>query len=317
MNEKYITLFILCLTITPCINFVSAENESVESNKLINSEVSEEDVKNESKRIGENVTTSDNGYLNISFNDSYNGYCINKGWKGASNGDNFTVKNTSAAVNNNNGEEIGNYLKILFVDFHDDVTRDEKLAQNVIWSFSNNYLNHKYTSYVDKIIEIANAGRVIKDHGETININNTTKATFDFEVLSSKGSGYQNFFGYKITYSDIIPEGLLGAVENTTNITEIEEINSNNTQKNTTNNETNLLNNTSEDILNQKSENDKVLNSTSNKDNKDTNGNITDENNTITNKIGLKNHITGFPTVLLLLVILIVGYIAISKFKKD
>ena len=218
MNEKYITLFILCLTITPCINFVSAENESVESNKLINSEVSEEDVKNESKRIGENVTTSDNGYLNISFNDSYNGYCINKGWKGASNGDNFTVKNTSAAVNNNNGEEIGNYLKILFVDFHDDVTRDEKLAQNVIWSFSNNYLNHKYTSYVDKIIEIANAGRVIKDHGETININNTTKATFDFEVLSSKGSGYQNFFGYKITYSDIIPEGLLGAVENTTEV---------------------------------------------------------------------------------------------------
>ena len=316
MKKKFTTLLIICLTITAGINFVSAEEKSEESLKMINSTI-EEDVKNESKRIGENVTTPDTGYLNISFNDSYNGYCINKGWKGASSGDTFTVKNTSAAVNNNTGKEIGNYLKILFVDFHDIVTRDEKLAQNVIWSFSNDYFDHKYTNYINKIIEIANAGRVIKDHGETIIINNTTKATFDFEVLSSKGSGYQNFFGYKITYSDIIPDELLGAVENTTNITEIEEINSNNTQKNTTNNETNLLNNTSEDILNQKSENDKVLNSTSNKDNKDTNGNITDENNTITNKIGLKNHITGFPTVLLLLVILIVGYIAISKFKKD
>lgn len=130
MNKKYITLFILCLTITQGINFVYAKNESVESNKLINSQLSEGEVKDESKRIGENVTTSDNGYLNISFNDSYNGYCINKGWKGARDSDNFTVKNTSAAINNNNGEEIRNYLKILFVNFHDDVTRNEKLAQN-------------------------------------------------------------------------------------------------------------------------------------------------------------------------------------------
>lgn len=56
-------------------------------------------------------------------------------------------------------------------------------------------MNHKYTSYVDKIIKIANDGRIIKNHGETITINNTTKATFDFEILSSKCSGYQNFFG--------------------------------------------------------------------------------------------------------------------------
>ena len=319
MNKKYITLIILCLTITPGINIVSAENESVESNKIINSQVNEEDVKDESKRIGENVTTSDNGYLNISFNDSYNGYCINKGWKGASDGDSFTVKNTSAAVNNNNGEEIGNYLKILFVDFHDEVTRDEKLAQNVIWSFSNNYLNHKYTSYVDKIIEIANTGRVIKDHGETININNTTKATFDFEVLSSKGSGYQNFFGYKITYSDIIPEGLLGAVENTTEVesktneTNTSEIvnetasKENETQRDEANNTMSQDNNTIY-YTNTSSENEVELE----KDDKKGNNKKVPANN-----IGLKKHVTSISSVLLILAILIVACITITKYKKD
>ena len=170
---------------------------------------------NEEERIGEKVTTKDNGYLNISFNDSYNGYCIDKGWNGASSGDTFTVENTSNARNNNNGEEIGNYLKILFVDYHDLVTTDKKSTQNIIWGFSNDYhYSPECDSIIKAIKDSSDNGRTISDHGETIDINNTTKATFDFEVLNSGSYGYQSFFGYKITYKTIVNEIMNNTFEN-------------------------------------------------------------------------------------------------------
>ena len=136
-----------CITLASAYNntnelmMMETDPYAEEENKLGNIENS---PKNESDRIGENVESTDKGinnegYLNISFNDGYNGYCINKGQAGAKIGDGFTVKDTSAAINNNNKNEIGNYLKILFVEFYDYIIKNPRETQKIIWSFSDDY----------------------------------------------------------------------------------------------------------------------------------------------------------------------------------
>ena len=232
MKRKIITLFISIIAIMSCMTLASAYNNTneiimmendlyvEEENKLGNIENS---AKTESDRIGENVKTTnkginDNGYLNISFDDGYNGYCINYGQAGAEVGDNFKVKNTSAAINNKNDNEIGNYIKILFVDYYDYIINNPEGTQKIIWSFSDNYERGNKT-IINEIIDIAKSGRVISDHGEEKILNNTTKVIFDFEVLDSAKGWARNFFGYKLTYKNITNNILGDTNDNNTNET--------------------------------------------------------------------------------------------------
>ena len=261
---------------------------------------------NEEERIGEKVTTKDNGYLNISFNDSYNGYCIDKGWNGASSGDTFTVENTSNARNNNNGEEIGNYLKILFVDYHDLVTTDKKSTQNIIWGFSNDYhYSPECDSIIKAIKDSSDNGRTISDHGETIDINNTTKATFDFEVLNSGSYGYQSFFGYKITYKTIVNEIMNNTFENILPDNQTNETEPENTTNNTTTNE-----NTTEP---------ETTNNTTLTENQETIDKYASENDKMQsdhkNNPKPKNHITGNPIASLIAILLF--SMCILKIRRD
>ena len=294
--KRILTLFIILLAILSGTGLVFAEN------------ITEENMasSNEEERIGEKVTTKDNGYLNISFNDSYNGYCIDKGWNGASSGDTFTVENTSNARNNNNGEEIGNYLKILFVDYHDLVTTDEKSTQNIIWGFSNDYhYSPECDSIINAIKDSSKNGRSVADHGETIDINNTTKAMFDFEVLNSGSYGYQSFFGYKITYKTIVNEIMNNTFEsvlpdNQTNETEHENT-ANNTTTNENKTESETTNNT---ILIENQEPSEELTSQNDKMQSDHKNNPKP-----------KNHITGNPIASLIAILLF--SMCILKIRRD
>ena len=293
-----------CITLASAYNntnelmMMETDPYAEEENKLGNIENS---PKNESDRIGENVESTDKGinnegYLNISFNDGYNGYCINKGQAGAKIGDGFTVKDTSAAINNNNKNEIGNYLKILFVEFYDYIIKNPRETQKIIWSFSDDY---KYgdKEIINEIKNIAKSGRVISDHGEEKIINNTTKVIFDFEVLDSDKKGAQNFFGYKLTYKNILNNILGDKNDNTNNETikneTIPEKPENNTtenetipekpENNTTENETipeKPENNTTENN-NTTTENETIKNETIPENNTTENNNTTTENETI------------------------------------
>ena len=317
---KKISLFILIiLIITSGLSPVSATNETEQNLTITESENEEVKIKNESDRIGETVTTNSDGYLNITFDDGYNGYCIDHGWNAASPGDKFTVQNTSTALNNRNGNEIGNYLKILFVDYHDFVTENKKETQNIIWGFSDNYYsNNKNSEIINEIKNIAKNGRVIADHGETININNTTKAIFDFEVLNSGRYHYQSFFGYKITYETIIND-ILGSPENndtTQNQTNPE--NNNTTTQNQTNpenNNTTTQNQTNPENNTNMSEITEIENETVKNNEKNNSNNITNLNDG--NKLTqLHKHVTGNELLIFILVVALVGIIYI-KHKRD
>ena len=309
-----------CITLASAYNntnelmMMETDPYAEEENKLGNIENS---PKNESDRIGENVESTDKGinnegYLNISFNDGYNGYCINKGQAGAKIGDGFTVKDTSAAINNNNKNEIGNYLKILFVEFYDYIIKNPRETQKIIWSFSDDY---KYgdKEIINEIKNIAKSGRVISDHGEEKIINNTTKVIFDFEVLDSDKKGAQNFFGYKLTYKNIL-NNILGDKNDNTN---------NETIKNETTPENNTTENNNTTTENETIKNETIPENNTTENSYETIYTIPVNNSTETNltDINEKNQqedidiqkSTGNPLLILLILLGIIGFCPLKR----
>ena len=309
-----------CITLASAYNntnelmMMETDPYAEEENKLGNIENS---PKNESDRIGENVESTDKGinnegYLNISFNDGYNGYCINKGQAGAKIGDGFTVKDTSAAINNNNKNEIGNYLKILFVEFYDYIIKNPRETQKIIWSFSDDY---KYgdKEIINEIKNIAKSGRVISDHGEEKIINNTTKVIFDFEVLDSDKKGAQNFFGYKLTYKNIL-NNILGDKNDNTN---------NETIKNETTPENNTTENNNTTTENETIKNETIPENNTIENSYETIYTIPVNNSTETNltDINEKNQqedidiqkSTGNPLLILLILLGIIGFCPLKR----
>ena len=236
MKKSIITIFTIFLIITSGVNFVSAENnteETVRNTGTVQQEEipSQRNVEEEKSRIGESVKSKENGHFNITFEDGYNGYCINYGDHEAKVNDEFEVKDTNSAINNNNGESIGHYLKTFFVEFHDIAVKNKYDTQKIIWAFSDNF---DFNKRLVQQIKDASVNLTIPDHGIIKKINETTEALFDFEVLKTSQNNHQNFFGYKITYRDIPVEGENNTTEKQENTTIPQENNTTEKQENTT-----------------------------------------------------------------------------------
>ena len=248
MKKRIITIFTIFLLITSGVNFVSAENitedavadtntaqqEKIVSQRNVEEEKESKTDEEEKNRIGETVKSKENGHFNITFEDGYNGYCINYGDHEAKVNDEFKVKDTTSAINNKNGESIGHYLKTFFVEFHDIAVKNKYDTQKIIWAFSDNFDSNK--ALVQQIKDTS-VNLTIPDHGAVKKINETTEAFFDFEVLSTNKNNHQNFFGYKITYRNIPVESENNTVEkeeNKPNLSTPFENNTTEKQENTT-----------------------------------------------------------------------------------
>ena len=239
LKKTIITIFTIFLIITSGVNFVSAENSTEEAVKNTGTAQQEETIpqrnaEEEKSRVGESVKSKENGHFNITFEDGYNGYCINYGDHEAKVNDEFEVKDTTSAINNKNGESIGHYLKTFFVEFHDIAVKNKYDTQKIIWAFSDNFDSNK--ALVQQIKDTS-VNLTIPDHGAVKKINETTEAFFDFEVLSTNKNNHQNFFGYKITYRNIPVESENNTVEkeeNKPNLSTPFENNTTEKQENTT-----------------------------------------------------------------------------------
>ena len=304
MKKRLITIFTIFLLITSGVNFVSAENitedevantntaqqEDFVSQRNVEEEKESKTNEEENSRIGESVKSKENGHFNITFEDGYNGYCINYGDQEAKINDEFEVKDTTAAINNKNGESIGHYLKTFFVEFHGIAVKNKYDTQKIIWAFSDNFDFNK--ALVQQIKDIS-VNLTIPDHGAIKKINETTEALFDFEVLGTDKNNHQNFFGY-IPQENITENK---TQENTTipqeNITE------NKTQENTTIFEENETENATALIFKNQT-----------KDLEDNN------KSKIENKpVSLLKHATGTELALVILT-LIFGFILVGKYYK-
>lgn len=298
LRKSLLTLFAIFLIITSGVNFVSAQNitEEIVTNYTTNKQneiLAESNAEQENKnRIGESVKSQENGHFNISFDDGYNGYCINYGKNEANNEDEFIVQNTTFAINNKNGESVGHYLKTFFVEFHDIAVKNKIDTQKIIWSFTDDF---KFNDTLIQQIKDASLDLIIPDHGAIKKINNTTEAVFDFEVLSSTKLNHQNFFAYKITYRNITMEIL-------NNTTEKEE------------NETGLNYPIFDSALENKTENTTIIQIEIKPEN---NGNVDLNSNNENKKSNLQKYSTGNPISTVLGILLLFGTIIAVKYKRD
>ena len=295
----------IIFAITTCMNFVSAENET----NILRSSESEEEV-----------LASEDGHVNITFDNGYNGYCINYGEHEAKTGQEYSVKDTTYATNKNSGESVGNYLKTYFVDYYEDAIRNDIVTQHTIWHFTDDFNGWRIDPLLIENIKSTASTKTIPDNGAVRQINNTTEAVFDFQVLSSDKSGHQNFFAYKITYRDIVKD-----IINNTNSSN--DTASKGQYSNTTNStENNTLNDTQKNIDNARE------NTTSNKKQKniahlrESNSKITPDNTQKTLKkdsqnvqksISLSKHVTGKRTIGVIMLLIVLGIVAIKYIRRD
>lgn len=287
MKIKALCLFCLCLILSCSI--VAAHDTNTTDSEIDALKTSDDTILSDETTV--NATKS--GIRNITFSDGYNGYCINLSKDHAEVGSVFTPKDTSHAMNNKYNTSIGNYLKILFVDFYDTASTDSDAASEVIWDFSDRYYLNSNNPITQAILKLAEEGRVIPDHGQTKQIDEKTEAIFDFEVFDPLNDDMQNYFGYKITLKEIQNNS---SESNNTNI--INQTNSNSTNKSA--DKTNNIN---------KNESNEIQKDIA-KNNQKTNDIKSNKNSSAFQSI---SNTTGNPIILLLLVFSIIGFKRIYK----
>ena len=293
---------------TAGLNFASAENDTM----IMSTESEEESkIKSEEERTGDIVGASEDGHFNISFDDGYSGYCINYGKPEATEGDKFTVQDTSEAVNHKSKESISNELKTFFVEYFDVAMEDKIKTQHIIWHFSDDFTGWRVDPNLIEEIKKTSNEKAIPDHGAVKKINNTTEAVFDFEVLKSTNPGYQDYFAYKIIFRDILENIEEELVQNNTSL-------KNESDKNISGeNKTNITSPTDDTAKNETqkkiSEPDLTIQESKDSTINDVQNDEKEENRV---KGNLKKHVTGYNFIPAL-IILLFGIIVIVKYTRD
>ena len=290
----------IIFAVTTCMNFVSAENET----NIFKSSESEEEV-----------LAREDGHVNITFDNGYNGYCINYGEHEAKTGQEYSVKDTTYATNKNSGESVGNYLKVYFVDYYDDAMRNDIVTQHTIWHFTDDFNGWRIDPILIENIKSTASTKTIPDNGAVRQINNTTEAVFDFQVLSSDKSDHQNFFAYKITYRDIVREIIGNATSS--NSTASENQNITNATENTTSTDKHENNASSIENTTSKEEQKNIAEPAegSGKTAAENTQKVSKENNT--KSINLSKQVTGKRTLGIILLLIALVTIAAINVRRD
>ena len=291
----------IIFAVTTCMNFVSAENET----NILRSSESEEEV-----------LASEDGHVNITFDNGYNGYCINYGEHEAKTGQEYSVKDTTYATNKNSGESVGNYLKTYFVDYYDDAMRNDIVTQHTIWHFTDDFNGWRIDPLLIENIKSTASTKTIPDSGAVRQINNTTEAVFDFQVLSSDKSGHQNFFAYKITYRDIVKEIIGNASGSNDTSAEYEKNITNTTENNKTHEKAENISNASENTtLNEKQKDAARPTQSNGKTAQDNTSKVSKEN--VSKSVSLSKHVTGKRTIGIIMLLILLGIVAIKYIRRD
>lgn len=290
----------IIFAVTTCMNFVSAENET----NIFKSSESEEEV-----------LAREDGHVNITFDNGYNGYCINYGEHEAKTGQEYSVQDTTYATNKNSGESVGNYLKVYFVDYYDDAMRNDIVTQHTIWHFTDDFNGWRIDPILIENIKSTASTKTIPDNGAVRQINNTTEAVFDFQVLSSDKSDHQNFFAYKITYRDIVREIIGNATSS--NSTASENQNITNATENTTSTDKHENNASSIENTTSKEEQKNIAEPAegSGKTAAENTQKVSKENNT--KSISLSKQVTGKRTLGIILLLIALVTIAAINVRRD
>lgn len=309
MNKRIIPLLVILIFTISCIAIVSATNNTTDN-------LTAGDIEEDSNNYIIPVRITDNG---IEFSDGFTGFCLDSSKDTITANDKFTSGPT-------NNDELQNHVKIAIIECYKAGKEDD--IQNVVLQVLNG--NRTY----DVVESVFSSTETISDTA-VVNINNTTEATFTFELLKSTDDSKSDCLAYTVSFRTISNEGLLGASNDDANQSASNETSNqsnsedattanNNTESNseangkgstdgqTVINETNntIINKTNTVIVNETNttvinkNNTKIINKT----------NETPQNATLQNTI---MRVVGNPIFLLVIVIVIIAIAAFAVRRKN
>lgn len=316
MNYKIIAICLILLFSVCCLNSVFGESNATETLQI-------EDYIMP-------ISVFDD---KIEFNDGFTGFCIDSGKNIPTTEDNFTCEPTS-------DDELQNHVKLTIIECYKQ--NREKDIGNLIESLVNG------ASDDELIKEVLNSDEKIGDK-EVVDINNTTEATFEFELLKSVAGEKSDCLGYAVSLKTVEDKEILesGAddsedIKSADNTKDVKTQDSENKTKSSENIEKtddskDVKTQDSGNKTNQESDDNKtVVNETNRTIINKTNTVIVNENNTTVinqNNIKTINHTTketpqndtvqnllkqaGNPIFILILVIIIIAVAAVVMHRKD
>lgn len=301
MNKRIIPLLIVLICSLYCLSLVSAQNNTTDN-------LTSENIEELSNYILP-IHITGNG---IEFSDGFTGFCIDSSKSSITADDKFTCEKTK-------NSDVENNIKLAIIEAY-KVGKENNLGDIVSQVISG---NKEY----DVVQAALNSSETVDDTA-VVNIDNTTEATFTFELLKPTDDGKSDCLAYKVSLKTIENKDVLGASNdsdsaNQTNNSEDGQTNDLNNQtnasagENSTDGET-IINETNKTIINKT--NTVIINenntTTINQKNIKTinNTNETQKNATAQNSL---MKATGNPIFLLAIVIVIVAVVYVVMRRKN
>ena len=219
------TLFLIIAVLLCSIAIVSAENNTT---NVTNDTEDTIDLSNY-------ITALSSG-KEIQFSDGYTGYLIDTSKNELTDKDGFTSYPTTNIDGN-----IGNYLKLAVIECYKQ-NKESEISDVISMILDGSYKNRE-----NPIINaVLRSDQTINDH-ESVEIDNSTEGTFDFELLKPRNQATSDYFAYKVSLKTIENDDVLGVADgNDTNQTKEIENQTNATaeadQNKTENNNTTVKN---------------------------------------------------------------------------
>ncbi len=225
MNKKIMTFFLIIAVLLCSVAIVSAENNTT---NVTNDTEDTIDLSNY-------ITALSSG-KEIQFSDGYTGYLIDTSKNELTDNDGFTSYPTTNIDGN-----IGNYLKLAVIECYKQ-NKESEISDVISMILDGSYKNRE-----NPIINaVLRSDQTINDH-ESVEIDNSTEGTFDFELLKPRNQATSDYFAYKVSLKTIENDDVLGVADgNDTNQTKEIENQTNATaeaaQNKTENNNTTVKN---------------------------------------------------------------------------
>lgn len=191
MNYKILGIIVIVIIAISCLTIVSADNNTTDTPEITNEETVIEDNTNYilATSISNNI---------IKFSDGFTGFPIDSSKASITAEDKFTSEPSGSS-------QIENYIKLAIIECY------KQNRENDIGKIVSSFVDGSYQSSGDEIINaILNSGKTIGDN-EITDIDNTTEATFNFELLKSADDEKSDCIAYTVSFKKVASEEKLAA----------------------------------------------------------------------------------------------------------
>lgn len=190
MNRKIIPLLIVLIGSLCCLGMVSADDNATDN-------LTDGNVEDMMEYVMP-VHITDNG---IEFSDGFIGFCIDSKKPAVTANDHFSAQPTK-------NEVLENHIKLAIIEAY-KAGKEDNLGDIVLQVINGN-------KEQDIVEAVFNSTETVNDTS-TVTLNNTTEATFTFELLTSQDGSKSDCLAYKVSMKEIKTDEALKATNNDVN----------------------------------------------------------------------------------------------------